>query len=138
MYLSVSISSALRHSSTSLIISILLLSFPIDNTLFISRSELKISKVNSTALHRLKIWVNVESMLGQRAKKIPASPYFTRVCGVVLLFKLNRCRRLTSAVIQYSVYMLHFIHDSTGYFSKHLPRNLGCFCSHEVNGVHCS
>ena len=134
MYLSVSISSALRHSSTSLIISILLLSFPIDNTLFISRSELKISKVNSTALHRLKIWVNV----GSKGKKIPASPYFPRVCGVVLLFKLNCCRRLTSAVIQYSVYMLHFIHDSAGYFSKHLPRNLGCFCSHEVNGIHCS
>ena len=45
---------------------------------------------------------------------------------------------LDRAIIQYSVHMLHFIDDSTGYFSKYLPRNLSCFCGHEVDGVDCS
>ena len=32
--------------------------------------------------------------------------------------------------------MLHFINNSACYFSKYFPRNLCCFCSHEVDGLY--
>ena len=37
-------------------------------------------------------------------KKIPASPYFTRVCGVVLLFKLDFVRLIFSIFFHIKYY----------------------------------
>ena len=54
----------------------------------------------------------------------------------ILLFKLNCCRWFPRAIIQYSVHMLHFINNSACHFSKYFPRDLGCFGSHEVDGVY--
>ena len=48
------------------------------------------------------------------------------------LFKLNRSRRFTRAVIQHAVNSLDFVHYSVGNLVEHLPWNLCCFGCHEI------
>ena len=72
--------------------------------------------------------------LGQN--KSPESQYLQGFPGFLQLFELNRSRWLSSAIIKHSVHMLHFINNSACHFSKYFPRDLGCFGSHEVDGVY--
>jgi hypothetical protein len=53
--------------------------------------------------------------------------------GTVRLFPLNCCRRLRSNVIDDTVNVVYFVHDTHGNFLEHIPRNTRPVGCHTVN-----
>ena len=55
-----------------------------------------------------------------------------------ILLKLNRSRRFTRQIIEYSVNPTNFIDNSAHYFIKYFIRNLRCLSSHKIYRIHCT
>ena len=55
-----------------------------------------------------------------------------------ILLKLNRSRRFTRQIIEYSVNPTNFIDNSAHYFIKYFIRNLRRLSSHKIYRIHCT
>ena len=57
-----------------------------------------------------------------------------RVPRGYLLFKLDRCRWFSGAIVHDAVDVFDFVYDSTGCSSDDIPRDFGAFGGHEIGG----
>ena len=66
--------------------------------------------------------------------KSPETRINTGFPSSIFLFKLDRCRWFSGAIVHDAVDVFDFVYDSTGCSSDDIPRDFGAFGGHEIGG----